>query len=164
MRDFRFVLFCLILMLASVGCGPVYRTSKHYLPPRSNQGRFCAARCTESKNHCMSHCHSDRQVCSSTNAVIGALTSSRLEGKSPAYISCAQHGWRAGSSISMLECDEIQRAQSSRDKRVDLGCDRNYQDCSSGCESSFDMCFRSCGGGIQEHTRCIANCDQKSSL
>ena len=53
----------MVLVLAVVGCGPIYETVYSYQPPRSGEGKMCAGQCQQTSRYCKQNCQMAEQTC-----------------------------------------------------------------------------------------------------
>ncbi len=134
------------LALGLVACGPVMETRYDFTPPTSKAGMQCVQNCQADQSMCQSHARDAKSDCraeadrnadqayqKAKNDYIVAL---KLYAKDPTKFPEPKEPYR--SSPSYYQCDNL----------------------GSECAGQYNVCYRSCGGGIAEHQVCVANCDQ----
>jgi hypothetical protein len=118
------------VMIAGIGCGPVYNTEYQFSPPDSDAGRACVFQCENSRQQC-------RQ-----------LEEYRAD-------DCQRRA-----SWDQQRCeDDIYRRKGREPKWYECGsesCSADYDR----CDESYRSCYQSCGGKVNAETRCVANCDK----
>jgi hypothetical protein len=121
------------LFLLLVGCGPVYKTTYSYVPPKSWRARKCINRCLARKSKCQIQCRALDQDC-----VANAMDAAR-----PAYRDYAHQQRRKHKPVY----------QSLQDFADTSNCHQNCQ-----CLADYNDCYSNCGGRVISHTTCVAFC------
>ncbi len=132
-------LWLLVLLMAMVltSCGPIYRTTYSYQPPKSSSGKMCVAQCFQNKTYCQQMCSMRDQNC-------------RMQERSNAY-----YEYQAYRDKRVAEGKKVKQNVSDFD--------HSYSECGRpcGCTPDFNMCYQNCGGQVQTYRVCTAFCDQR---
>lgn len=144
-----------IMLVGSVlsGCSskPVYKTYYTHIPPASTVGRTCVNTCESNRLLCEQRIDSQYDRCQRN-----ADKELRYcqDNKRRDYDRCIsnlkrQHGnyWHKYESNCYYHNPNQCRLNS---------CYRR-----GNCDSSYNRCFKGCGGKIKSDTRCVRNCDKK---
>jgi len=132
-------IIALLGLLLLAACGPEYRTTYHYTPPPSAEGKHCVAQCQTTQTYCRTNCgHEER--------------------------SCRQDArWKA-----QRDYDRYVDRQLERGRKIDRSPSSfessyhcNDSSCEARCNEDFRICYNNCGGTVTSTTRCVSGCDQK---
>ena len=128
-------LLLVIVSFLMISCNPVYKTFYDYQPPMGTEARYCLNVCDSSRQHCASRCDDRQQNCETA-----ANSSDNME-----YLACQMSGKE--------ECY----------KPYNYGGHYHCKDenCKEECTQNYNQCYRNCGGIINAHTSCVANCDKQ---
>lgn len=127
------------LLYPLISCSPVYETTYHYKPPRSQKGRECVNDCLDKKQQCQQQCQRQYQTCRET-ARLAAM------GEYYAYV---QSRKKNDQPITRQIEDFADYSHCQRD---------------CGCQNDYHQCFNNCGGTITEDKKCVAFCGNEPQL
>jgi hypothetical protein len=115
------------------GCGPIYKTTYTYVPPKSYRARMCLNQCLSAKSQCAINCRMINQRCHA-NADYAA---------EPAYRTYMRQQRRQG-----------------KPALASLGSFADYSGCQANCSCAADyrQCYTNCGGKVIADTVCTAFC------
>lgn len=122
-----------------IACGPVYKKSYDYIPPKRSLDRICASQCSQNKSNCMQMCRMETENC-------------QLRDREDAlrrYEEYRYHRERHGKSI---DHDVSWFANP-------MGCEHKC-----GCVAAYNSCFTNCGGQVIEKKECVAFCDRDPQI
>jgi hypothetical protein len=122
----------LLLIVALMGCGPVYQTDYIFRPPEDYNGRNCILQCDNMKMQCEQSAEMSYQDCEHRNAI--------------EYDHCMRR-----EKVYNKKGDCIENCYCSQDT---WSCSRDF----SRCDLNYRQCYRNCGGTVLEQNRCVSNC------
>lgn len=136
MKQYILGVFLLSSILLLSGCGPIYKTTYSYYPPRSESGRMCAMQCQQTQMMCNQMCEARRD-------------------------SCRSQAW----SSAQYQYEEYKHERRREHKSIDSDVNDFYDtsqcdNISCGCSSMYNNCYVTCGGRVVPHTVCVAFCNQ----
>jgi hypothetical protein len=140
MQKLLLVIGC-VMMLAA--CGPQYSTEYRYFPPKDKAAKACAEACLPHKTNCDLACTMQQQQC---------YQRARMQDDMDDFLYRTAY-WRAGMGYGAgMGFGYRTGMYSNRSAfcRADV--------CFGSCLSTYHQCFTQCGGKIEEHTVCTANC------
>lgn len=126
------------LVLAGCELTPVYETRYSFTPPKSQEGRTCAAQCLMHQQTCSSECSSGYQACKDREEDVAQREYHR-------YLK-EQHRLKKPVKLGIINF-----------RRGD--CSSKY--CHDECGSFYRECFQLCGGQVSARQVCTAFCDRK---
>ncbi len=132
----RFAMMALVL--AVVGCGPIYETVYSYQPPRSGEGKMCVGQCQQTNRYCVQNCRLTEQTCKANAERQASYDYER-------YVR-EQH----------RNHQEIKKSVSD----FNYGYCSSSSSCESECGGDYRMCYTNCGGTVSSHQECTMFCDQ----
>jgi hypothetical protein len=125
-----------LFIVTVTGCGPVYKTTFNYTPPKSDTGKMCAAQCIQARTTCQTMCEMQKQNC---------ITQAKID---------------ADRDYEAYKTEQL--SQSKPVKKIPADFDKTWQcDSACGCGNTFNMCYQTCGGIVTPHKECVAFCDKK---
>lgn len=122
----------LVLLLTISACGPIYETRKNYIPPQTNNGRFCANQCLTELNNCYFRCEQDKTSCQTLEDI-------------KRY-------------TEVIIRDNAKREQAYNKFPVSPRSCSDYE-CKKRCDQNRDYCHTNCGGQVHTYSVCTAFCD-----
>lgn len=134
------------VFLGLAGCGPMMETRYEFTPPASKAGMQCVQNCQADQSMCQAHARDAKENCRReadrkaerdySKAKDDYIVALKLYAADPSKFPKPDEPYKP--SPSYYQCDSL----------------------GSECTGQYNMCYRSCGGQIQEHQVCVANCDQ----
>lgn len=127
-------------------CGPVIETHYDFQPPANQAGMQCVTGCQKGQNQCTRHEADARQECR--------------------YIEEARVDEAYREAKDRYDRDLLLYAASPEkfSKPTEPGKSYpSYHHCNDQglqCQADFNMCYRACGGQVQERQVCVANCEE----
>lgn len=130
------------LMLISVtllagGCGPIYDTTYHFVPPASHEGKRCIRQCLRQKDRCTNQ----KQHCRQLKSAIAARRFNHYQNHHPGATAI-----------------DYQRILNHLDVDPEfMDCDNIYS--GEACDAPFRECYNACGGQVIGKRACVFNCN-----
>lgn len=123
---------CVAILVAVLlaGCGPLYRTTYDYTPPRDRIGRLCSAQCATTREVCRGN---------ADNRAQSQYSQCEIEAQQQYY-----------------EC--LNSAKDSKQRSIcflrqcDSHTDYRY------CDDDYRSCYSACGGRVTPQKHCVLNC------
>lgn len=130
--------------LVLAGCGPMMETKRDFVPPQSAAGMQCVQNCQNQQTACQKAEKKENDKC---RAKAERKADRAYEKAKDQYIT----------ALKLHAADSAKYPMPAEPRRT-----VDYSACnkSSQCSAQHDMCYRSCGGQINEYQVCVANCDQ----
>jgi len=128
----QFILFCLILTLAS--CSAKYEKYYEFDFSPNKDSKQCIAQCVKTKTRCTSLCTNNDVLCKKNSTLQAQLE----------YQSYVKEKTVEGGTINRDLDSYYAPLQCSK-----ISCD---------CEADYRACYQMCGGVVKVKQRCIANC------
>ena len=120
-------------LLATVmlsGCGPLYRTTYDFTPPRDRIGRLCSAQCATTREVCRGN---------ADNRAQNQYSQCEIEAQQDYY-----HCLNAAKDSKQRNFCFLRQCYSHT----------NY----SRCDTDYRGCFSACGGRVVAQKHCVLNC------
>ncbi|MDF1795543.1 MAG: hypothetical protein P1U63_03290 [Coxiellaceae bacterium] len=129
---------CLIAAAAAglTGCGPIYKTSYTYQPPKSNKARRCVVACQRNRLLCEQNAQENYQRC---------------EDRASSAAEEAYHEYAVNQRRTHQPVD-----RSVSDFTQDWSCSSGNR-----CAAMYRQCYSTCGGTVITHRVCTAFCDKE---
>lgn len=166
-------------MLAGCVPSPRYQIVKRYVPPQGATAQVCLDKCAARMEHCKRDCEARYRSCAqAVHPEAEALYSDLLRQYEAAlaeyrweldryrmdlmlgwgYGPYWGHGpyWGVWGWYPVFPPSPPPAAPSPEQVTARVVSERCDRDC--GCQSGYESCFLGCGGTIEQHTECIANC------
>lgn len=130
-----------VCALGLLGCGPVYRTTYDYSPPKTAQGMACILQCDTIYDQCLALELQSQKAC---------LLRSEVE-----FQHCEKEAHR---EYRRCKKDGGTNCREDTCSRSYCG-ERDYD-----CVAEYNHCYKvGCGGQVRSTTRCVAHCKKKES-
>ena len=118
------------LCLFFSACGPIYNTDYQFTPPSSTTGRVCTQQCENSKFQCQQMEEMSADRCRDRAQIEQQRCEDNIR-------------WREGRDPKWYECG-AESCSANTDR----------------CDAQYRSCYQACGGRVDAHTYCVANCSQ----
>lgn len=136
----------LALAFGLAACGPMMETRYEFTPPTSSAGMQCVQNCQADQSMCQNHARDAKDQCRKDADHKAERDYRKAKDE---YIYALK--LYAADSTKFPKPNEPYKSSPSYYQCNNLG---------SECVGQYNTCYRSCGGVIQEHQVCVANCDQ----
>lgn len=142
-----------LLMLSGCSTEPRYRTSFNLVQPTTIEGRQCTTQCDTNQILCEQN-ERDQVYRCEENA--RRQTAQCEEDARRQYRSCMNQAQYGGNTRASLEssCQSILNSST-----MNCGYRFNHCEAAGRCEANYRACFSNCGGQVEKHVVCVANCD-----
>jgi hypothetical protein len=125
-------------LLSLTGCGPVYKTTYSYIPPKRAAGKVCVNQCQQNQLMCERLCQSERNACMQrarhdARPAYRRYVRERRHARLPVYKTIDNF-------VNPLACQSATRCN---------------------CDEPYHSCYQACGGEVIAHRVCVAFCDKR---
>ncbi len=144
----------IIITLFLVGCGPIYETMYHYIPPSDNIGMGCVNNCMMSKNLCHEKCRLEKAHHDMMNNLEKARHDMNedleYQRRYNDYLNKSRDSNRSGIIPFPPTRNTNNHYQSPQ---------YNLSNCENPCNGTYNFCYQGCGGQIITSRECVAFCN-----
>jgi hypothetical protein len=136
-------IFAVLTALVVAACGPVMETRQDFVPPASAAGMKCVQTCQTQQTKCQADENNAADRCRQKE---DRRADTAYEKARDDYIT----------ALKLHAADATKYPMPVEPRRQP-----NYSACdvSSRCVADYQMCYRSCGGQINEYQVCVAGCE-----
>jgi hypothetical protein len=127
-------------------CGPVIETHYDYLPPSQQGGMQCLSQCQQGQNQCRRSAEEEKAEC-------------RYREDERIEYEYDQAREKYYFDLELFAASPEKFAKPTAPTRGNPSyyrCDNQQNQ----CQANFNMCYRSCGGQVNERQVCVANCEE----